>query len=90
MLVFDKGTMAVFPQAFSYRVIKWVFVKLNLFENRINARELRNYEHKYAPRHAFISMMDYLFPERVGRKYKAKYSVPIVGEFVVDVGSART
>jgi hypothetical protein len=34
-----------------------------------------------------MSVTDYLFPERVGRKYKAKYAVPIGGEFVVDVDS---
>jgi hypothetical protein len=34
-----------------------------------------------------MSITDYLFPERVGRKYKAKYAVPMGGEFVVDVDS---
>lgn len=31
--------------------------------------------------------MNYLFPERVGKKYKANYAVPINGEYVVDVDS---
>lgn len=49
--------------------------------------EPRRYVVKYVPRHAFRSVIEYLFPERVGRKYKAKYAVPIGGEFVVDVDS---
>jgi hypothetical protein len=72
---------------FRIELLNGVFVKLNRFENRINARELQRYLFKYAPRHAFMSVMDYLFPERVGRKYKAKYAVPIGGEFVLDVDS---
>lgn len=70
---------------FRIQLLNGVFVKLNRFENRINLCELRRYLFKYAPRHAFMSVTEYLFPERVGRKYKAKYAVPIGGEFVVDV-----
>jgi hypothetical protein len=57
---------------FRIELLNGVFVKLNRFENRINSWELRRYLHKYAPRHAFMSVTDYLFPERVGRKYKAR------------------
>jgi hypothetical protein len=63
------------------------FVKLNRFENRINTRELRGYCIKYAPLHVYFSVLDWLFPERVGRKYKARYAVPIGGEYVVDIDS---
>jgi hypothetical protein len=72
---------------FRIELLNGVFVKLNRFENRIHAGELQRYLFKYAPRHAFMSVTDYLFPERVGRKCKAKYAVPIGGEFVVDVDS---
>jgi DNA primase catalytic subunit len=34
-----------------------------------------------------MSVLDWLFPERVGKKYKAKYAVPIGGEYVVDIDS---
>jgi DNA primase catalytic subunit len=40
---------------------------------------------KYAPLHVYFSVLDWLFPERVGKKSKAKYAVPIEGEYVVDV-----
>ncbi len=37
--------------------------------------------------HAFMSITEYLFSEQMGRKYKAKYAVPIGGEFVIKVDS---
>ena len=42
---------------------------------------------KLTPVHVYMSVLDWLFPERVGTKYKAKYAVPIGGEYVVDVDS---
>jgi len=63
------------------------FVKLNKFENRINAKELRDYCVHLSPVHVYFSVLDWLFPERVGKKYKANYAVPISGEYVVDVDS---
>jgi DNA primase catalytic subunit len=64
---------------------KWV--KLNRFENRINGRELSKHLVKYVPSHVYMSVTDWLFPERVGPKHKARFAVPIGGEFVVDVDS---
>jgi hypothetical protein len=64
---------------------KWV--KLNHFENRINGRELSKHLVKYVPSHVYMSATDWLFPERVGPKHKARFAVPIGGEFVVDVDS---
>jgi hypothetical protein len=32
-----------------------------------------------------MSVLDWLFPERVGTKHKANYAFPIGGEYVVDV-----
>jgi DNA primase catalytic subunit len=63
------------------------FVKLNLLRPRINMRSLRYFCATYAPVHVYFSVVDWLFPERVGRKHKAKYAVPIGGEYVVDVDS---
>jgi len=64
------------------------FVKLNKFENRINARELRDYCVQYSPAHVYFSVLNWLFPERVGKKYKANYVGPIgSGEYVIDVDS---
>jgi len=61
------------------------FIKLNTLRNRINSRALWRLCAKYAPTHVYMSVLDYLFPERVGLKSKARYAYPIGGEYVVDV-----
>jgi DNA primase catalytic subunit len=63
------------------------FVKLNRFENRLNAKDLRFYCWKLRPRHVYFSVLNWVFPERVGKKYKARYCVPLNGEYVIDVDS---
>jgi hypothetical protein len=40
---------------------------------------------KYVPAHVYMSVMDWLFPERVGKKYKAKYCVPVNAQYVLDI-----
>lgn len=63
------------------------FVKINKFRNRLNERELRDCCIKYSPLHVYFSVLNWLFPERVGKKYKGNYAVPIGGEYVIDVDS---
>ncbi len=64
------------------------FVKLNKFQNRLNGRELRECCIRFAPVHVYMSVLDWLFPERVGKKYKGNYAVPFGnGEFVIDIDS---
>jgi hypothetical protein len=63
------------------------FVKLNKFENRLSMRDLKFYYWKLKPLHVYFSVLNWLFPERVGKKYKARYCVPLNGEYVVDVDS---
>ena len=63
------------------------FVKINKFRNRLNDRELRDFCIKCSPLHVYFSVLNWLFPERVGKKYKGNYAVPIGGEYVIDVDS---
>jgi hypothetical protein len=63
------------------------FVKLNHFENRLNEKDLRFYCWKLKPIHVYFSVLNWLFPERVGKKYKAEYCIPLNGEYVIDVDS---
>ena len=63
------------------------FVKLNTFENRLNAEDLRFYCWKLKPMHVYMSVLNWLFPGRVGKEYKARYCVPVNGEYVIDVDS---
>jgi DNA primase catalytic subunit len=71
------------------RIVLWNgrFIKLNGFRNPLECREVRYYCVKYAPVHVYFSVMDWIFPERVGKKYKANYAHPIGGEYVIDVDS---
>ena len=61
------------------------FVKLNRFENRLNLHDLKYYCWKLRPMHVYFSVLNWLFPERVGKKYKARYCVPLNGEYVIDI-----
>jgi len=63
------------------------WVKLNKYRSRINFNALRKLCVFIAPIHVYMSVLKFLFPERVGKKYKAKYAVPLNGDFVVDVDS---
>ncbi|MBO3842195.1 MAG: hypothetical protein FGF48_07245 [Candidatus Brockarchaeota archaeon] len=40
---------------------------------------------RFAPTHVYMSVLNYLFPERVVGKKKAKYAYPVGGEYVIDV-----
>jgi len=59
------------------------FVKLNKFENRINEKELKYLCWKLKPLHVYFSVLNWLFPEEVGKKYKARFCVPLNGEYVI-------
>jgi DNA primase catalytic subunit len=63
------------------------WVKLNRREDRIRAEELRGYLVRYAPRHVYMSVMDYLRPQYVGSRRKTRAALPLQGSFVVDVDS---
>jgi hypothetical protein len=63
------------------------FLKLNKFHGRLNDRKLKDCCVIFSPLHVYFSVLNWLFPERVGKKYKAKYAVPIDGEYVIDVDS---
>ncbi|MDH5686337.1 MAG: hypothetical protein OEZ48_00505 [Candidatus Bathyarchaeota archaeon] len=63
------------------------FLKMNRFRNRLSVRDLRYLCVKYAPVHVYFSVLDWLFPERVGRKYKANHALPLGGQYIFDVDS---
>ena len=63
------------------------FVKLNKYENRLNERDLRSYCYNFRSMHVYMSVLNWLFPERISKKYKARYCIPLNGEYVIDVDS---
>jgi len=63
------------------------FVKLNHFQDHLSEKDLKYLCWKLKPWHVYFSVLNWLFPERVGKKYKARYCVPLNGEYVIDVDS---
>lgn len=74
---------------FRVQVASGYYVKLNKFRNRLGPKDLQWLLVKYAPFHVYFSVLDWLFPERVGKKYKAHHAVPIGGEYVFDVDNTN-
>jgi len=70
-----------------YRFELWNgrFLKLNRFENRIRPHELAKYLVRYTPKHAYMSVLSWLFPERVGGRRKANNALPLDGTFLLDL-----
>lgn len=63
-----------------------MFLKLNRRKSRLDAKDLRVICSRLAPKHLYMSVLDYLFPERVASKGRLD-TYPIGGELVVDVDS---
>ena len=63
------------------------FIKLNKIPERLNFRSIKRLCGRYATPHLYMSVLNWLMPERVGEKSKARYAYPIGGEYVVDVDS---
>src|SRR3989304_9558983 len=59
------------------------FLKLNRSRARLGIKDLRFLCNKYAPLHLYMSILDYLFPERVSSK-SCTNAYPVDGEFIVD------
>ena len=64
------------------------WIKLNSSrEDRVGSRELKEYLVKYAPKKAYMSVMDYLRPQLVGPRRNFKNALPVQGAFVADIDS---
>jgi len=58
---------------------------LNQFKNRIRPEKLQSLLVKYAPTHAYMSVLSWLFPERVAGRQKANKAYPLNGTFLLDL-----
>lgn len=61
------------------------FRKLNKLTSRLNIRSLITLCAQRAPVGLYFSIMNWLMPERVGKKASANGAYPIGGEYVVDI-----
>ena len=57
------------------------FIKANRFQDCLNFKTLRRLCRNYAHPHLYMSVLNWLMPERVGEKRKAKHAYPIGGEY---------
>jgi len=70
---------------FRIETLNGQFLKLNRFRDRLSFKALQRYCVKYAPAHLYMSVLNWLMPERVGEKPRARHAYPIGGEYVVDI-----
>jgi hypothetical protein len=77
---FDRYDWRFRRKHFRIETLNGKWVKLNK-QHSLSVTWMWKAFFKYVPRHAYMSVTDYLFPERVGRKFKAKYAVPMGGDF---------
>lgn len=75
------------PGSTSEQIPNGAFLKLNAPSRaRLGARDLQLIATRLAPRHLYMSVLDYLFPERVAGKSRTD-AYPVGGELLVDVDS---
>ena len=70
---------------FRIRTVDGAFIKLNRFRDRFSFKALKRYCIHHAPASLYMSVLNWMMPERVGEKSKANRAYPIGGEYVVDV-----
>ena len=75
----------LWSKQFKIRTFEGAFIKLNTFRDRFNFKALRRFRVYYAPLNLYMSVLNWLMPERVGSKRKANRAYPVGGEYVVDV-----
>jgi hypothetical protein len=59
--------------------------QLNRLTTELTRARLRKYSVRFAPTNLYMSVLNWLTPERVGEKSQANHAYPIGGEYVVDV-----
>jgi hypothetical protein len=63
------------------------FYKLNKLRPRLNFQVLKRLCIHYTPRSVYMSVLNYLMPERVGRKKYLKWAYPFSGSYCIDIDS---
>jgi DNA primase catalytic subunit len=82
----DHGLWKFPRKHFRAELSDGAFLKLNRRRARLDGKDLQRIASDLAPKHLFMSVLDYLFPERVSDKRRLD-SYPVGGELVVDIDS---
>ena len=75
----------VWRKQFKIRTHQGHFMKLNKLRSRLNYLNLLGFCVRYTPLNLYMSALNWLMPERVGRKVTANRAFPISGEYVADI-----
>ncbi len=75
----------IWRKQFKIRTREGHFMKLNKLRNRLNFRSLLGFCVRYTPLNLYMSALNWLMPERVGRKSRANGAYPVGGEYVIDI-----
>jgi DNA primase catalytic subunit len=76
---------SIWRKQFRIRTRLGYFLKLNRFRPRLNLKHLLGFCIRYAPMNLYMSTLNWLMPERVGRKRTANRAYPLNGEYVADI-----
>ena len=74
---------------FRIRTLDGEFIKLNRFRPRFSFKALRRYCIQFAPSNLYMSVTNWLFPDRVEEKEQSARAYPLGGEFIIDVDTQR-
>ena len=80
-----EGWPRIWNKQFKILTAEGDFLNLNKFDNRLKTRSLIELCARYAPISLSFSVLNWLMPERVGKKSSANRAYPIGGEYVVDI-----
>ena len=64
-----------------------VFISLNKHRPRLSHTALKKMCLEYQPLHVYMSVLEWLMPERVGSKKESMRAYPVGGEYVLDLDS---
>jgi DNA primase catalytic subunit len=80
-----EGWPRIWNKQFKILTVQGTFLNLNKFDNRLSTRSLIALSAQHAPVGLYFSVMNWLMPERVGKKSSANKAYPFSGEYVVDI-----
>lgn len=75
----------LYSKQFKIRTHDNTFISLNRFRDRYSFRALKKACIHFTPVNLYMSVLNWLMPERVGTKSKANKAYPIGGEYVIDI-----
>ena len=79
--------LRLWAKQFRIRTLGDTFITLNRKRRRLDNRSLRDFCVDYAPVNVYMSVLNWLMPERVSDKPSSRAAYPTGGEYVVDVDS---